>query len=144
MDIYHLGGVTTTSLDSIIAYILGGLTLLSIAGIKPLIKKKKIDMEWNMAALILIFTAIMLTGFGVAHDSNAKTAADNKIFVEKLKHDYGVTTATNLQNIEKAARYNRVIVFNSSEESYKVSPHLDDGKLTFFRVDNGAEIKPKL
>lgn len=122
-----------------------GIALLSFIGLVlllPILDKRKsksdgVALGFSLG-LITIVTVIagLFSGFGV----NMKAADSN--FAEQLKTNYGLTTQSNFNDVRNSATFSTIVVFADKDRKFEVRPHLDGDTLTFFRVDNGAELKP--
>jgi hypothetical protein len=144
MDIHNLGEAVTSSPTSIIAFSLAALAILALFGIKPFLKRTKIkDVGWDLPAVMLVLVASMTAGFGFSHNMGLEVKATEKAFTEQLKNDYGFTTDSDFEEVRRSARHERIVVFTDEKGDFEVRPHLDGSILTFFRVDNGAQLNPK-
>lgn len=143
MNINHIGGAVISTPVSIISFTIAFLALVSIFFIKPLLKKKKIDMAGDLPAAMLVIIAIMGVYAGSTYDTSKELKADEKAFAEQLKNDYGFSTNASLSEVTRSANYERIVVFKDDKGEFEVRPHLDGQILTFFRNDNGTQLLPK-
>lgn len=141
MNVDHIGGAVTSTPVSIICFIVAFLTFAAIFGVKPFLKKQKVDMSGNLQIVMLVFIVIVAALSGVQHNLRLEDKVDEKAFAEQLKNDYGVTTVAGFSEVLRSATYEQVVVFTDEKGDFEVRPHLDGTRLTFFRNDNNAQVK---
>jgi predicted aspartyl protease len=142
MNIDNLSGAVTSTLLSNISFSVALLAVVAMFVIKPILKKKKIDMSAELPVVVLVMVAAMGLGLGISYNSGQETRAESKAFTEQLKDDYGVSSDSSFQEVNRAARYDRIVVFTDAQGSFEIRPHLDGSTMTFFRVDNGTQVSP--
>lgn len=143
MNIDNLSGAVTSTTFSNIAFSIALLAVVAMFVIKPIFKKKKIEESVQLPIVMLLLVAGMALALGSAYNSGQETRAESKAFTDQLKNNYGVTTDSSFQEVNSAARRDRIVVFKNDKGDFEVRPHLDGSTMTFFRVDNGTQINPK-
>jgi hypothetical protein len=143
MNIDNLSGAIISTTFSNIAFSIALLAIVATFAIKPILKKKKIEMSAQLPVVMLVLVAGFGLAFGSAYNSGQETRAESKAFTDQLKNDYGITTDSSFQEVNSAAHHDRIVVFKNDKGDFEVRPHLDGSTLTFFRVDNGSQINPK-
>jgi predicted aspartyl protease len=143
MNIDNLSGAVISTTFSNIAFSIALLAIVATFVIKPILKKKKIEMSAQLPIVMLVMVAAFGLALGSAYNSGQETRAESKAFTDQLKNDYEVTTDSSFQEVNSAARHDRIVVFKNDKGDFEVRPHLDGSTLTFFRVDNGTQVNPK-
>lgn len=146
MNLDHIGGAVGLTPVSTISFAVAVLCTLAIFLIKPILKMRKIEISDTSNDLMLICCALFIgavagVSSGVAYTQQRELVADSAAFTEQLKNDYGVSTQSPLNEVKHSATYERVIVMTDSKGDFEVRPRLDGYTLTFFRVDNGEQVK---
>lgn len=143
MNIDNLSGSIISTPVSNIAFSIALLAIVATFFIKPILKKKKIEMSAQLPVVMLVMVAAFGVALGSAYNSDQERREESKAFTEQLKNDYGVITDSSFEEVNSAARHDRIIVFKNDKGDFEVRPHLDGSTMTFFRVDNGIQINPK-
>lgn len=144
MDISHISGGAFWSPTVVIFLSIALVAFVVFVLLIPILNK--FDSKADGAVLgvclggvtFLALVAGLISGMGV----NIHSANTN--FAEKLNSEYGLTTEASYSNVQTAANFSTIVVFSDGKSKFEVRPHIEGDKtMTFFRVDNGAEIKPK-
>lgn len=144
MDISTLGPATPVATESIISWAVAVIAVAAAFAIKPILRKRKASLVGSgLLVVMAVIVAMMGAVLGFTHEGGVQARADNATFHEKLKADYGVETDSDLSEVERSARYERIIVLTGASGSFEVRPHVDGTTLTFFRVDNGSQVAPR-
>lgn len=143
MNIDNLSDAIISTTFSNIAFSIALLAIVAMFVIKPIFKKKKIEESAQLPIVMLVLVAGMALALGSAYNSGQERREESKAFTEQLKNDYGFTTDSSFEEVNSAARHDRIVVFKNDKGDFEVRPHLDGSTMTFFRVDNGTQINPK-
>lgn len=143
MNIGHMSGGAFWSPTVIICFGVALLALVGLVLLLPILDKRKSKNDGVSIGLFLggITIAAVCTGLFTALGVNMQAADAN--FAEKLMTDYGVTTQASFNDVRNSANFSAIVVFADKDSKFEVRPHLSDDTITFFRVDNGSELKPK-
>lgn len=143
MNIAHMSGGAFWSPFVITCFGIALLTFVGVVLSAPVLDKRKSKIDGGSVALGLglITIVAIITGLFSAFGVNAKASDAN--FAEKLKSDYGLTTQASFNEVRNSATFSAIVVFADQDSKFEVRPHLDGDTMTFFRVDNGKELKPK-
>lgn len=140
MNLAQISDRPVISPVSLISFILVGLLVVAIFAIAIRNKSniKKID-----RAIAVLYMGVGIA-FGIGTTFGVQNwIADEKSFSDHLAKDYGVSTEVSLDSMKNAGVSNRIVIFSDEKGKFEVRPYLYDNTLTFFRVDNGSELKPK-
>lgn len=143
MNIAHMSGGAFWSPAVITCFSVALLALVGLVLLLLVLDKRKSKNNGIVVSswLAIITIAAVCTGLFTAIGVNMQAADAN--FAEKLKSDYGVTTQASFNDVRNSATFSAIVVFEDKDSKFEVRPHLTDDTMTFFRVDNGTELKPK-
>lgn len=144
MDISHISGGAFWSPTVIIFFSIALVAFVVFVLLVPILNKFEPKVDGTVLGVCLGGIAILALIVGLFSGMGVNIHSANTNFAEKLNSEYGLTTESSYSNIQTAANFSTIVVFSDGESKFEVRPHIEGDKtMTFFRVDNGAEIKPK-
>lgn len=145
MDLNSLNQQSPASVLTIAFFVISAVALFSVFfGRKILGKRFKIC---SIPRLVSGVSLILFGAFGIAGlmsivSDNYKVL--NESFHEKLEDDYGLRTQSTEYAVERAAADHRSILMTEDGNPVYIQPYRDGDTLTFYKVDRGELIKPRM
>lgn len=93
---------------------------------------------------IMAVVAIATIFCGLFNLGGAQVKAQNADFHSRLASEYGLLTESTAYDVRNAASEGRTVVMTDETGAIDVRPRLDGDILTFYKVDKGAPINPRM
>lgn len=145
MDYESLNTDTPVPVLAIVCWVIAAWPLIIMFVIEKIRSKKPnaVSLPAGLPAIAGVsVVAMAVCGFFVL--GAAQVEAQDSDFRSRLASDYGLLTESSAYDVRNAASEGRIVVMSDETGPIDVRPRLDGDKLTFYKVDKGVPINPRM